>query len=79
MSTRAPTTVGVLGKLRPFTEGGSVTAGHASGINDAAGATVLMRDSDVRARGLSGLVTIEAVAMAGIEPELTCYGPPCTR
>ena len=79
MSTRAPTTVDVLGKLRPFTEGGSVTAGNASCINDGAGAKGLMRESDVRPRGLSGLVTIEAVAMAGIEPELTCYGPACTR
>ena len=53
MSTRAPTTVDALGKLRPFTEGGSVTAGIASGINDGAGATALMRESDVRGLSVS--------------------------
>jgi acetyl-CoA C-acetyltransferase len=73
---RPDTTVEVLGKLRPvFQEGGSVTAGNSSGINDGAGATVLMRESDVRSRGLKGLVTIEAVASAGIEPELMGYAP----
>ena len=73
---RPDTTLEVLGKLRPvFQEGGSVTAGNASGINDGAGATVLMRESDARERGLRGLVTIEAVATAGIEPELMGYAP----
>ncbi len=70
------TTAEVLAGLRPaFQEGGTVTAGNASGINDGAAATVLMRESDVRERGLKGLVTIEAVATAGNEPELMGYAP----
>ena len=70
------TTLEVLAGLRPaFQEGGSVTAGNASGINDGAAATVLMREADVRSRGLSGLATIEAVATAGNEPELMGYAP----
>ena len=69
-------TLEVLAGLRAaFAEGGSVTAGNASGINDGAAATVLMRESDVRERGLSGLATIEAVATAGNEPELMGYAP----
>ncbi|MFV0434227.1 MAG: thiolase family protein [Leucobacter sp.] len=70
------TTLDVLAGLRAaFAEGGSVTAGNASGINDGAAATVLMRESDVRSRGLSGLATLEAVATAGNEPELMGYAP----
>ncbi len=70
------TTLEVLAGLRPaFAEGGTVTAGNASGINDGAAATVLMRESDARARGLSGLVTLEAVATAAMEPELMGYAP----
>lgn len=70
------TTLDALAGLAPaFQKDGSVTAGNASGINDGAGATVLMRKTDVRARGLSGLATIEAVATAGNEPELMGYAP----
>ncbi len=52
-----------------------MTAGNSSGINDGAAATVLMRESDVRERGLKGLVTLEAVATAAMEPELMGYAP----
>ena len=70
------TTLEALAGLRPvFQQGGTVTAGNASGINDGAGATVLMRETDVRSRGLSALATIEAVATAGNEPELMGYAP----
>ncbi len=73
---RPGTTLEVLAGLRAaFREGGTVTAGNSSGINDGAAATVLMRESDARARGLSGLATIEAVTTAGIEPELMGYAP----
>lgn len=73
---RPGTTLEVLAGLRPaFQEGGSVTAGNSSGINDGAGAVVLMREAEVRERGLGGLATIEAVATAGIEPELMGYAP----
>lgn len=70
------TTAEALAGLRPvFKSGGSVTPGNASGVNDGAAATVLMRESDARARGLAGLATIEAVATAGIEPEIMGYAP----
>lgn len=70
------TTLETLAGLRPaFAAGGTVTAGNASGINDGAAATVLMRESTARERGLSGLATLEAVATAAIEPELMGYAP----
>ncbi|MCH6231652.1 thiolase family protein [Microbacterium sp. CFH 31415] len=70
------TTLETLAGLRPaFQKDGSVTAGNASGINDGAGATVLMREADVRAQGLPALATIEAVATAGNEPEFMGYAP----
>ncbi|CAG7621130.1 thiolase family protein [Leucobacter soli] len=73
---RAETTLEGLAELRPvFRQGGTVTAGNASGINDGAAAMVLMRESDVRDRGLTALATLEAVTTAGIEPEIMGYAP----
>ena len=73
---RPGTTIEVLAGLRPaFDPEGSVTAGNSSGINDGGAATVLMRESDVRERGVKGLVTLEAVATAAMEPELMGYAP----
>jgi acetyl-CoA C-acetyltransferase len=70
------TTIDVLAGLRPaFEAGGTVTAGNASGINDGGAAVVLARESVARERGLSGLVTLEAVATAAMEPELMGYAP----
>ncbi|MGM7775828.1 thiolase family protein [Arthrobacter sp. KNU-44] len=65
-----------LAKLRPaFEEGGTVTAGNSSGINDGGAAVVLARESLARERGLRGLATLEAVATAAMEPELMGYAP----
>ncbi|HEY5246893.1 MAG TPA: thiolase family protein, partial [Dermatophilaceae bacterium] len=62
--------------LRPaFQAGGSVTAGNSSGVNDGAAAMVVMKESTVRARGLSGLATLEYVVTAGIDPALMGYAP----
>lgn len=73
---RPATTLESLGSLRPvFREGGSVTAGNSSGINDGAGAVVLARRSAAAERGLDGLVTLEAVATAAMEPGLMGYAP----
>ncbi|WP_424528386.1 thiolase family protein [Sphaerisporangium viridialbum] len=70
------TTLEVLAKLKPaFEEGGTVTAGNASGINDGAAALVLSRESVAAQRGLRGLVSLEAVATAAMEPELMGYAP----
>ncbi|MFS0795219.1 thiolase family protein [Microbacterium sp. 1P10AE] len=73
---RPGTTLDVLAGLRPaFEREGTVTAGNSSGINDGAAATVLMRDEDVRERGLTGLATLEAVTTAGVDPEIMGYAP----
>lgn len=73
---RPSSTLEALAKLRPaFVENGTVTAGNASGVNDGAAAMVLMRESDVRAQGRKGLVTIESVATAGVSPEIMGYAP----
>jgi acetyl-CoA C-acetyltransferase len=70
------TTLEILAKLRPaFAEGGTVTAGNASGINDGAAALVLARESVAAERGLTGLVTLEAVTTAANEPQLMGYAP----
>ncbi|MDQ7910825.1 thiolase family protein [Phytohabitans sp. ZYX-F-186] len=70
------TTIEVLASLRPaFTKDGTVTAGNASGINDGAAAVVLARESVAAERGLPGLVTLEAVTTAALEPELMGYAP----
>ena len=70
------TTLESLSKLRPaFDREGSVTAGNASGINDGAAALVLARESAATERGLQGLVSLEAVATAAMDPELMGYAP----
>ncbi|MEU3458051.1 thiolase family protein [Micromonospora sp. NPDC006766] len=73
---RPETTLEVLAGLRPaFEAGGTVTAGNASGINDGAAAVVLARESVAAERGLTALVSLEAVATAAMEPELMGYAP----
>lgn len=73
---RANTTVEKLAALRPvFAEGGTVTAGNSSGINDAAAAVVLMREDAARSRGLVPLGRFVAFATAAIEPEIMGYAP----
>ncbi|ACU96823.1 thiolase family protein [Saccharomonospora viridis] len=73
---RPGTTLEALAKLRPaFEKGGSVTVGNTSGINDGAAAVVLARESVAAQRGLTGLVRLEAVATAAMEPELMGYAP----
>ncbi len=70
------TTLETLAGLRPaFAKDGSVTAGNASGINDGAAALVLARESAAAERGLTGLVSLEAVTTAAMEPELMGYAP----
>ncbi len=73
---RPDTTLESLSGLRPaFRQGGSVTAGNASGINDGAAAMVMMREGTLRERGLNALATLEHVTVAGIEPTLMGYAP----
>lgn len=65
-----------MGKLRPaFTKDGTVTAGNASGINDAAAALLLMSADKAAQLGLTPLVKIKAHATAGLDPAYMGLGP----
>jgi acetyl-CoA C-acetyltransferase len=71
-----------LGKLKPvfIKENGTVTAGNASGINDAAAAVVLMEASAAKARGVKPLARLVAYAHAGVDPKYMGIGPvPATQ
>jgi acetyl-CoA C-acetyltransferase len=70
------TTIEQLGKLRPaFHDGGTVTAGNSSGINDGAAALVMMRRSEARRRSIEPRLELRAWAVAGIDPEVMGYAP----
>ncbi|MFC9356221.1 thiolase family protein [Rhodococcus sp. NPDC057014] len=70
------TTLETLGTLRAaFEKGGTVTAGNSSGINDGGAALVLARESTASERGLTGLVTLEAVTTSALEPDVMGYAP----
>jgi acetyl-CoA C-acetyltransferase len=65
-----------LAKLRPaFKEGGSVTAGNASGINDGAAALVVMSSSKATELGATPRMRIVARAEAGVDPSIMGSGP----
>ena len=79
---KADTTLESLSKLKPAfrKEGGRVTAGNASGINDGASAVVLATADAVRKYGLKPLARLVSYAFAGVEPELMGIGPvPASR
>jgi acetyl-CoA C-acetyltransferase len=70
------TTLETLSKLRPvFKKDGSVTAGNASGMNDAASAVVLMEESLAQQRGLQPLGRLVAYSHAAVEPKYMGIGP----
>lgn len=58
-----------------FKQGGTVTAGNASGINDGAAAVLLMSNEKARELGLEPLGTVRAFASAGIDPAYMGLGP----
>ncbi|MGD8336069.1 MAG: acetyl-CoA C-acetyltransferase [Desulfobacterales bacterium] len=65
-----------MAKLRPaFKKDGTVTAGNASGINDAAAAVLLMSADKARDLGLKPLVSIKAFASGGLDPAYMGLGP----
>ncbi len=65
-----------MAKLKPvFHPQGTVTAGNAAGINDAAAAVVLMERQAAEARGLAPLGRLVAYAYAGVEPRYMGMGP----
>ena len=78
---RRDTTLESLARLKPaFRDGGSVTAGNSSGLNDGAAALVVMSDHKAAALGLRPWARIVASAAAGVEPRVMGLGPvPATR
>ncbi len=78
---RPQTTKEALSKLQPvFLEGGSVTAGSSSGLNDAASAVVIMSREKAEELGVTPLAIIRAQAIAGVDPNIMGIGPvPATK
>ncbi|MFN0043986.1 MAG: 3-oxoadipyl-CoA thiolase [Alphaproteobacteria bacterium] len=78
---RGDTTIEALAKLKaPFREGGSVTAGNASGVNDGACAMILASEAGAKAHGLVPVARVLGIATAGVPPRVRGIGPaPATR
>ncbi len=78
---RADTSAEALARLRPaFRDGGTVTAGNSSGINDGASAVLLVEAEKARELGLRPMTRIVSTAVAGVDPAIMGYGPvPATR
>ena len=78
---RADTTLEKLAKLRPvFREGGTVTAGNSSQINDGAACAVLASDAWVERTGAKPVARVVSVGVAGVDPAYMGVGPvPATR
>jgi acetyl-CoA C-acetyltransferase len=74
---RADTDLEKLAKLGPAfqRDGGTVTAGNASGINDGAAGVVLMTDAEAKRRGVEPLARIVSWAQAGVDPSVMGTGP----
>ena len=70
-------TIEILGKLRPAfkKEGGSVTAGNSSGLNDGASALLVSSEQGIKDHGLKPMVRIVGAAVAGVEPRIMGIGP----
>lgn len=79
---RAGVTLADMEKLKPtfLKENGTVTAGNASGINDAAAALVLMERSAAERQGLAPMARLVSYAHAGVDPQFMGIGPvPASR
>ena len=73
---RADTSLESLAKLKPaFMQGGSVTAGNSSQMNDAAAALVLMPAEKAEALGLKPLARFLSYAVGGVDPDVMGIGP----
>lgn len=73
---RPDTTIEKLAKLRPvFREGGTVTAGNSSGINDGAAATLMMSEKKAEELGVQPMARIVSTAVAGVDPACMGLGP----
>ncbi|MGQ3486770.1 3-oxoadipyl-CoA thiolase [Roseovarius pacificus] len=78
---RPDTTLEKLAKLpAPFRDGGTVTAGNASGVNDGAAALVLASEQAAKAHGLTPIARVLGGAAAGVAPRIMGFGPaPASR
>jgi acetyl-CoA C-acetyltransferase len=79
---RGDTDIEKLGKLSPafIRDGGSVTAGNASGLNDGAAVALVMTADEAKRRGLEPLARIASWAQAGVDPSIMGSGPiPASR
>ncbi|MCL1598564.1 MAG: 3-oxoadipyl-CoA thiolase [Actinomycetia bacterium] len=77
---RPDTTIDKLARLRPIFEGGTVTAGNASGINDGAAAAVIVSDTILEELGVTPMARIVGMATAGVPPRIMGIGPvPATK
>ena len=78
---RADTTLEKLARLpTPFRQGGTVTAGNSSGVNDGAAALIIASETAIAAHGLQPLARITGGAAAGVPPRIMGMGPvPATR
>ncbi|WP_374622129.1 beta-ketothiolase BktB [Pandoraea sp.] len=78
---RADVTLEDMAKLRPvFEKDGTVTAGNASGLNDAAAALILMERAEAERRGAKPLARLVSYAHAGVDPNYMGIGPvPASR
>lgn len=78
---RPGTTTEVMAKLKPaFKKDGTVTAGNASGINDGAGAVLVMSAEKAQEKGMKPMARILSYASAGVDPSVMGLGPiPATR
>lgn len=75
-TVRRDSTAEKLARLRPvFDPNGTVTAGNASSINDAAGAVVLMERGEAERRGLQPMGRLVAYTYAGVDPKYMGIGP----
>lgn len=73
---RVDTTIEALAKLKPaFKEGGTVTAGNASPVNDGAAAVIVMSRAKAESLGMKPLARLLAFAVGGVEPEYMGIGP----
>ncbi len=70
------TTMEALAKLKaPFREGGSVTAGNASGVNDGSAALIIASEAAAKCHGLTPIARILGGATAGLAPRIMGFGP----
>ena len=73
---RPSTTLEALAKLRaPFRDGGSVTAGNASGVNDGAAALLIASEEAIARHGLVPIARVVGGAAAGVPPRIMGFGP----